>query len=305
MGNLFSGGTLGQCNGALGLDFNSWLSSNPTAFGSPFAQGQTIRAQGWYRDPAAPGQTNLSNAVAFTLCGTSTSNICVAPSGFVAIQPGTFQMGESGTATPVHAVTISYQFWMGAKEVTQAEYAALMGSSSSYFGGNTNRPVEQVTWSSARSYCSALTAQQAAQGAVPPGYEYRLPTEAEWEYACRAGTSTSFNIGDFLTCADANMYVNDFCIGQTSPVGSYAPNAWGLYDMHGNVAEWCLDSQTGYPSSAVTDPFGVGAIERAVRGGAWNYGVFGCRSAYRFFSDPSASLSNLGFRLVLGPIRIP
>jgi hypothetical protein len=177
-------------------------------------------------------------ALVFALCSGSgdttppsvtQTGACQLPSGFVAIQPGTFQMGEVGVAEPVHAVTISYPFWMGAKEVTQAEYAALMYTNPSGFQGNASRPVEQVTWHDARSYCAALTAQQAALGAVPSGYEYRLPTEAEWEYACRAGTTTSWNVGNSLSCSQAN---HESCIGdQTSVVGSYAPNTWGLYDI--------------------------------------------------------------------------
>ncbi|MFM7298984.1 MAG: SUMF1/EgtB/PvdO family nonheme iron enzyme, partial [Planctomycetota bacterium] len=361
-GTLSTGAIAASCAGTLSLDFNAWITANPSALGSPFLPGQTIRAQAWYRDPSAPGQTNLSDALQFTLCsgvgdttppvittcaanqtvgtsagcqgvvpdfrpsvvasdnctavtlvqvpppgttvpvgttsivlrardasqnavtcscvltvvdsipplittcaanqtvaannncqgvvpdftasvvasdscggpvtlsqvpaaGTTTtsglsstmvtiiatdlagntstcvatltvtlSGACQTPAGFVAIQPGTFQMGSNAATgapyyndagyspQPVHAVTISYAYWMGAKEVTQAQYAALMGSNPSYFGGNPNYPVERVTWFSARAYCAALTAQQAALGTVPAGYEYRLPTEAEWEY---------------------------------------------------------------------------------------------------------------------------
>jgi formylglycine-generating enzyme required for sulfatase activity len=235
------------------------------------------------------------------------SGACQIPSGFVAIQPGTFQMGEVGVAEPVHSVTISYPFWMGAKEVTQAEYAALMGANPSYFQGNGNRPVEQVTWHNARSYCAALTAQQAALGAVPSGYEYRLPTEAEWEYACRAGTTTSWNVGNSLSCSQANHYSNGYCVGQTSVVGSYAPNAWGLYDMHGNVWEWCLDSYGGYPSGAVTDPFVTGGPNRVIRGGGWDSYSSDCRSAIRYNDGVpgDAYYSAVGFRVVLAPVLVP
>ena len=230
------------------------------------------------------------------------------PSGFAQIQAGTFQMGEVGVDEPVHTVTISYPFWMGATEVTQAEYAALMGSNPSQFQGSeypdsANRPVEQVSWHDARSYCKALTAQQSARGAVPSGYEFRLPTEAEWEYACRTGTTTSWNVGNSLSCSQAN---HNFCIGkQTSVVGSYAPNAWGLYDMHGNVWEWCLDSHGGYPSGAVTDPFVTGGPYRVIRGGGWLNSSYYCRSAIRYYNDPGFAVNNVGFRVVLAPVLVP
>jgi formylglycine-generating enzyme required for sulfatase activity len=225
----------------------------------------------------------------------------------VTIQPGTFQMGEVGVAEPVHTVTISYPFWMGATEVTQAEYAALMGTNPSTFQGpsysnSANRPVETVTWFDARSYCAALTAQQAALGALPSGYEFRLPTE---EYACRAGTTTSWNVGNSLSCSNANHYSNGHCVAQTSAVGSYAPNLWGLFDMHGNVWEWCLDSYAGYPSSAVTDPFITGGPSRVFRGGGWSDGAGYCRSAIRNGVDPGNLNVDIGFRVVLGPIRVP
>jgi formylglycine-generating enzyme required for sulfatase activity len=229
------------------------------------------------------------------------------PYDFVQIQPGSFQMGEVGIAEPVHAVTISYTFLMGAKEVAQADYTALAGTNPSYFNApfypnSDNRPVERVSWSNARSYCAALTSQQAALGAVPAGYEYRLPTEAEWEYACRAGTTTSWNVGNSLSCSSANFYG---CVGQTSDVGSYAPNAWGLYDMHGNVWEWCLDSYSGYPSGAVADPFVSGGPDRIMRGGGWGINPADCRSSHRLQNPPSIAGYSLGFRVVLGPILVP
>jgi formylglycine-generating enzyme required for sulfatase activity len=200
-------------------------------------------------------------------------------------------------------VTISYPFWMGAKEVTQEEYAALMGSNPSFFQGNASRPVEQVSWSNARSYCAALTAQQAALGLVPLGYEYRLPTEAEWEYACRAGTTTSWNVGNSLSCSQAN---HNQCIGvQTSVVGGYAPNAWGLYDMHGNVWEWCLDSYGGYSSGAATDPFATGGLYRVLRGGSWVNNSTLCRSAGRNNDASGNSNNRIGFRVVLAPVLVP
>ena len=236
----------------------------------------------------------------------------------VVIQPGTFQMGSNagggapyfgGADTqPVHQVTLTYNFWMGAMEVTQAQYQALMGTNPSNFPG-ANNPVEQVSWNHAVAYCAALTTQQSALGNVPAGYQYRLPTEAEWEYACRAGTTTEFSTGTALFCNDAKFdfsyHSNSSCnSGGTMPVCSYAPNAWGLYDMHGNVWEWCLDSVANYPSGAVTDPFVTGGVSRVIRGGSWTDGSSGCRSAYRVNYNPGNTLNNRGFRVVLAPVLV-
>ena len=227
----------------------------------------------------------------------------------LAIAPGTFQMGSvavGGSAVPVHAVTISSPFWMGRDEVTQAQYQAVVGSNPSYFVG-TNRPVEQVTWYSAVAYCDALTVQEAAAGRLPNGYEYRLPTEAEWEYCCRAGTTTEWNVGSSLSCGQANFYDNGYCVppGQTSAVGSYAANAWGLRDMHGNVWEWCLDGWDGsanYPAGPVTDPYvsSSSGPYRVLRGGSWNIISFICRSAFRYVIFPS--FYGNGFRVVCAPV---
>jgi formylglycine-generating enzyme required for sulfatase activity len=170
--------------------------------------------------------------------------------------------------------------------------------------------VETVTWNNAVAYCAALTTQQAALGNVPAGYQYRLPTEAEWEYACRAGTTTEFNTGAALFCNDAKFYYsyhsNSSC-NSSNPVavGSYAPNAWGLYDMHGNVWEWCLDSVANYPSGAVTDPFVTGGPNRVVRGGSWGDDSYACRSAIRYNLSPGSTNAYIGFRVVLAPVLVP
>jgi formylglycine-generating enzyme required for sulfatase activity len=320
-GNQFSGAVAGQCNGELRLDFNTWRAANPNALGSPYVTGQVFNAQGWFRDPGAPRQTNLSNALRFAL---GTTIPWPAPPGMVAIPAGSFMMGSSvgGAAPyfgdsieqPIHQVTISYCFWMGDSEVTQAQYLALMGANPSGFVG-PNNPVERVTWFDAKAYCDALTAQQTALGNVPPGYQYRLPTEAEWEYACRAGTTTEFNVGASLFCSQAKFWYSHhsgaycFVVGGpgtgTAPVRSHAPNAWGLYDMHGNVSEWCLDSLAAYSDDASTNPFVGGGPERVLRGGGWiDFSSF-CRSAVRYSFGPNYSFSDFGFRVVLAPILVP
>lgn len=241
------------------------------------------------------------------------------PPGMVAIPAGTFEMGSSAApglpyvghanTQPVHQVTIGACFWMGETEVTQAQYEALMGTNPSAFVA-PQHPVEQVSWVDARAYCAALTAQQAALGHVPAGYEYRLPTEAEWEYACRAGSSTEFSTGSELHCEQARFgysyHSSSFCGTEaTAPVRSHAPNPWGLFDMHGNVFEWCLDSRAPYGPDPVVDPFVTGGSERVARGGAWAFGSSTCRSAYRAFSIPRGEANSIGFRVTLAPILVP
>ena len=240
----------------------------------------------------------------------------------VPIAAGTFQMGSPVTplgvapyfnqpqSQPVHAVTITQPFWMGKYEVTQSEYQAVMGSNPSFFQG-ANRPVEQVTWNQAVAYCDALTVQEAAAGRLPSGYEYRLPTEAEWEYCCRAGTTTEFHYGSALVCSQANFaysyHTSSSCSATgTAVVGSYAANAWGLHDMHGNVWEWCLDSWDGsanYPAGSVSDPYVTSGPGRVIRGGGWSIISNYCRSAFRYWLDPDFAYFFLGFRVVCAPVR--
>jgi formylglycine-generating enzyme required for sulfatase activity len=242
-----------------------------------------------------------------------------APAGLLAIEPGTFEMGSDASAAPpyfngakqkpAHTVTISYPFWIGRYEVKQSEYQSVMGVNPSAFTGS-NRPVESVTWYSARLYCSKLTAAQSLQGNVPAGYEYRLPTEAEWEYACRAGTTTEFNLGSALFCNRAKFewshHSNTACnSNSTVDVGSYLPNAWGLYDMHGNVWEWCLDSYEDYGAAPLTDPFVTGGANRVFRGGSYVNDSDSCRSAVRYDGIPDGTSSAVGFRVVLAPILVP
>jgi formylglycine-generating enzyme required for sulfatase activity len=261
-----------------------------------------------------------------TTCTTSLSIVrsalCPNPIGFVQIQPGSFQMGsdaatgypyygEYDQARPPHQVTLTYPFWIGATEVTQSEYMSVMGVNPSHFFG-LNRPVEQVSWDDARSYCAALSAQQASLGLLPSGYEYRLPTEAEWEYTCRAGTSTEFNVGPLLECSQAQFtYLDNWSTPcnnapNTLPVASFPPNAWGLFDMHGNVWELCLDAFVPYTSAAKIDPFFPTGVNRIVRGGSWFYPRLHSRSALRaMYWDTSYRANYIGFRVVLGPILVP
>jgi formylglycine-generating enzyme required for sulfatase activity len=184
-----------------------------------------------------------------------------APAGMVFIPAGTFTMGSPSTELdrysnegPQTQVTISQGFWMGKYEVTQGEYQAVMGSNPSAFPGDLQRPVEMVSWVDATNYCGKLTQQARKAGKLPSGYVYRLPTEAEWEYGCRAETTTRFGYGDDPSYTRLGNYAwYDSNSGQTTyPVGRKQPNAWGLYDMYGNVWEWCLDWYGPYPGGSVT-----------------------------------------------------
>jgi formylglycine-generating enzyme required for sulfatase activity len=240
------------------------------------------------------------------------------PANMVLIAAGSFLMGSNAAPgaphfsqdieRPVHLVTISRPFWIGRTEVTQAEYAAVtLGNNPSLFL-DPSRPVETVMWHDALYYCSALTAQEAAAGRLPTGYQYRLPTEAEWEYCCRAGTTTEYHTGNTLSCAQASFGFVACSSFSTAPVGSYPPNAWGLHDMHGNVWEMCLDSwdaTANYPTTPVVDPWVSSGPYHVFRGGGYGDQVQFCRSAVRTGSVPFYSAGDLGFRVVLAPVLIP
>ena len=228
----------------------------------------------------------------------------------IKIEPGTFMMGSPSSERNredderQHRVTLTKAFWLGKYEVTQSQWKAVMGNNPSHFTGN-DLPVEKVSWEDAMAFCRKLNQMDSNK---PRGYVYGLPTEAQWEYACRAGTTTATAFGDSLSSREANFDGNYPYGGaskgpdlkRTTAVGSYRPNAWGFYDMHGNVWEWCQDWYGDYPGGRVTDPVGFSSgADRVERGGSWvNFGRF-CRSAYRFGDDPGDRYNNLGFRLSL------
>jgi formylglycine-generating enzyme required for sulfatase activity len=252
------------------------------------------------------------------------------------IAPGTFVMGsppaEGGRSdeSPQTRVTLTKGFWLGRFEVTQGQWQALMGSNPSIFqNAGANAPVENVLWDHAMEFCRRLTERERAAGRLPPGYAYTLPTEAQWEYACRAGT-TSVNYAGSLTIYGANnapdldaiaWYGGNSGVGYeggfntsawpekqyayvwagTHPVGQKRPNAWGLHDMLGNVWEWCADwYASGYPGGSVSDPAGPAfGTDHIYRGGSWYDMAVFFRSAFR--GGVAGGYGIQGFRLALAP----
>jgi len=204
-------------------------------------------------------------------------------------------------------VTLTKGIFMGKYLVTQAEYLAVVGNNPSQFTGDLNRPVERVSWNDSTNYCALLTQQELAAKRIPVGSKYRLPTEAEWEHACRAGSSDwRFFYGDDPTYSFVSFYAwyNANSGGTTQPVGQKLPNPWGLFDMTGNVWAWVEDWDGPYPGGSVMDPQGpaTGSV-RQMRGGCWNCVPQYCRSAMREPAAPTFGANNFGLRVVLAPGR--
>ena len=208
--------------------------------------------------------------------------------------------------TAEHQVTLTKRFYLGKYPVTQKEYRAVMGDNPSKIEGD-DLPVECVSWDDAKAFCRKLN--DLKRNELPAGYRFDLPTEAQWEYACRAGTTTALNNGRNLTgeysCSNLNevAWYGTNSGGRIRPVGQKKANAWGLYDMHGNVWEWCRDCYGKYTGD-VTDPVGPSSGSgRVLRGGSWNYYALSCRSAYRFCGrSPYFCIGDLGFRVALVPV---
>ena len=235
----------------------------------------------------------------------------------VEVPPGEFIMGDDGGAAeerPAHTVRVS-AFCIDATEVTQKSFEALMGRNPAKFVG-PDRPVERVSWYAAIQYCNARSLKEGLR----PCYDlktlacdfsadgYRLPTEAEWEYACRAGTRTRFSFGDDPGGLAACGWLKENAARTTHPVRQKPPNPWGLYDMHGNVAEWCNDFYgPGYGAAAeAVDPRGpASGTERVLRGGSWSSGAEACRSSARVRRGPRPGRRVLRLRGVRVPVRPP
>ena len=228
---------------------------------------------------------------------------------FVLVPAGRFVMGSPASEShreaqeTRHEVAISHEFWLGAFEVTQDQWQTVMGTRPSRFDRiSRDLPVENISWHEALAFLGRLTKQSADS-------VFRLPTEAEWEYACRAGSTTPYHTGTTLTPSQANIdgrHPDDAspspARGRTVTVGSFPPNAWGLHDMHGNVWEWTADRHCPYPGMAVTDPRGdCDGLLRVIRGGSWRFRSDSARCALRYTHRPQDRGFSLGFRVVREP----
>jgi len=216
--------------------------------------------------------------------------------------PGSFIMGPgdgtiSGDDEPAHPVILTKGFYLGKYEVTQEEYEKIMGSNPSEFKGE-KLPVERVSRNEAVIFCNSLTKKER----FLRGWEFILPTESQWEYACRAGTNTAYSWGDSITPKFANYEGSN--LKRTIEVGSYIPNPWGFYDMHGNVREWCSDAfGRPYKNNLSIDPIGADTGFYLIkRGGTWNSQELDLRSARRLHL-PGGGINSIGFRLCLVPTR--
>ncbi len=252
---------------------------------------------------------------------------------FIYVAPGSFQMGSSGRGRDekyAHRVTITKAYWIGKYEVTQKEYQHVMGTNPSNFKGD-NRPVEMVSWYDAVKFCLKLTERERAAGRLSADCEYRLPTEAEWEFAARGGNKSRdykysgsdsldsvawyFNnsgnskLGDadwiFHRSKDKNSWTQHFyeliknnnC--RTHEVGTKSPNELGIHDMSGNVYEWCSDWYENNSNSSAINPIGPSSgTHRVFRGGSWYYRALGCRVAERYYNLPGNSYRHMGFRIL-------
>jgi formylglycine-generating enzyme required for sulfatase activity len=229
---------------------------------------------------------------------------------FVHIQKGSFQMGDheiDNGAVSVHKARISKDYWLGKTEVTQYQWSKIMGDEeihpekpSPFRGVNPNYPVVSVSYYDIEVFLEKLNE-------LSNGYKFRIPTEAEWEYACRAGTRTPYSYGSFLADTLANYdaeihskysFTGSY-IGHPKPVGSYPPNQWGLYDMHGNVFEWVSDWYVPYSRKKVTDPSGpTSGTKKVIRGGSWYFGAENAKSSHRRTHKPELWGFSIGFRIV-------
>ena len=235
------------------------------------------------------------------------------------IKPGEFDLGtkESGNldTQPITHVVLTRGFWLGITEVTQVQWTAIMGKNPSSFKGDT-LPVDSVTWDAAMQFCEKLTQRERAAGRLSADLAYTLPTEAQWEYACRAGR-TGYDVGminqiynDF-TQINAMSWNSANSTGTTHSVGHKKPNAWGLYDMQGNVVEWCrssfMSAEQGYPGGTITDPNHTPTADREelrlFRGGSYGAPPYSCTSTNRWWQFRDWQSPSTGLRLALCPVK--
>lgn len=266
-----------------------------------------------FYDTTAPASENRFYRIVNLGGGSDTNQPAGGPDNMAWISSGPFLMGSPDTdpartdlEIPQHQVTLTYGFWIGKYEVTQGQYQNITGNNPSDSTDNPLLPVDSVTWNEAANYCVLLTASERNAGRLPAGYAYRLPTEAEWECAARAGKTTRFSYGDDIDYGLLDNYgwSTQNSADDTHPVGQKTANAWGLYDMYGNVAEWCHDWFEMYPPDAQVNPVGpASGSDRVYRGGSWADAPQDCRTAARGGLDPDSRLSSFGFRVVLAPAK--
>ncbi len=283
------------------------LFSLALAFGLVYDSGtfRSARAQTSAEDlPFAEGKEGTSRTV--TINGVEAV--------FRWLPPGEFTMGSLENEEyrdddeTQHKVVITKGFWLAETETTQAFWKAVMGQDNNpSFNKGDNLPVEGVSWNDCQDFIKKLN-----EKTKDKGLRFRLPSEAHWEYACRAGTTTPFSFGSILNGDKANCDGNypygtsmtGKYVEKTTPVGSYDPNVWGLKDMHGNVCEWCSDWYGDYPVGTATDPEGhKGYPIRVIRGGCWIFEAGDCRSADRSRDTPDTRNDGLGFRLELSDVE--
>ncbi len=256
--------------------------------------------------PAAQAQAETARQAAARAEAERQKQALTIPDLGMTLQPvaaGEFQMGANDGSVddkPAHRVQLTRPFWIGKTEVTQRQWELVMGNNPSHFKGADN-PVECVSWNDCVEFCRKLTQREQAAGRLPVGYTYRLPTEAQWEYACRAGTTTRYNFGNETNALDQAGWYDSNSGATTNPVGQKAVNAWGLHDMHGNVWEWCQDWYGPYDGAATVDPTGAASGDsRVLRGGSWMFFPGACLSAFRLNDYPSRTYDSDGFRVVCG-----
>jgi len=289
------------------VDGGAWQKSGATVNGLSTGDHEvTFKAVAGWNAPkkkTASIQVDAATELTGKYVFTGTDTIMLpgdVPLELVWVPAGQFMMGRyeneqdsSSDEDPQHEVTLTRGFWLGKYEVTQAQWKAVKGNNPSGYTGDLTRPVEQVSWNDAQGFLTGVNAL--GKGA------FRLPTEAEWEYAYRGGTTTRFYWGDDPSYASIVGYAWELgnSGSSTQPVGQKSPNAWGLFDMGGNVWEWCQDRYGAYPDGPVTDPAGPDTgTPRVVRGGSWFSIVQACRAASRLSIAPGDTYNTIGVRLV-------
>lgn len=232
--------------------------------------------------------------------------------------PGSFKMGSpvdeierQDKFETQHEVTLTKGFWLGEYTISQSQWSKLMDPIKVRFEGE-DLPIDSINWYQAKGFCDKLN--EIEKNKLPKGYSFSLPTEAQWEYACRAGTNTAFAFGEFITADNANTYssggprdeLGRKTITGTVKAGSYKPNAWGFHDMHGNVFEWCFDYFQAHKAISVTDPLVPKSqflSRRVIKGGNWRTGPEDARSAYRKGDSMTKAWENQGFRVCLRSVE--